>query len=163
MAITPVLWLIAFIIRFVLPQSFAKLATGMFLDWFAWAYDTERKPATALKGEITFHRDSIGTALTINAGTWIKTLPINGTVYRVKVTADTDFPVNAPSVRVPVEAEKTGTAYNLAAGYFTIMEEPVTRCDRSHQRQRLDHHSRRRPGRRRQPAAAAAQPVHGAG
>ncbi|GAA4649022.1 baseplate J/gp47 family protein [Kistimonas scapharcae] len=125
-AITPVLWLIAFIIRFVLPQSFAKLATDSFLDWFAWAYDTERKPATALKGEITFHRDSIGTALTINASTWIKTLPINGTVYRVKVTTDTDFPVNAPSARVPVEAEKTGTAYNLAAGYFTILEEPVT-------------------------------------
>ena len=124
-AIKPVIWLTAFTVRFVLPQSFAKLATGQYLDWFAWSHNTGRLPASRLQGELLFERDTVDQLLTIPADTWIRTPPIHGHVYRVRVTADTDFPVNVSQIRVPVEAEQAGAAWNLAAGYFTTLETPI--------------------------------------
>lgn len=127
-AITPALWFVKFAISVLLPNQFIKTATGEFLDLLAWAYgdDMARKKATKAKGLIQFNRDSVGTALTIPAGTWIKTAPINGVVYRVKTTKESAFGVNDFSLMVEVEAEKTGLAYNLAGGYYIILAEPIT-------------------------------------
>ena len=125
-ATTPVLWLLAFTVKFVVPNSFAKLAKGVFLDWFAWGQDLERFEAQKLLGVITFNRKTIGTELVIPKNTIIKTPIINGAVYRVFTLEEQVIPASAYNLDVEVEAEKEGTAYNLAAGYFTILEEPIT-------------------------------------
>lgn len=127
-AVTPALWFIQFLIKFILPNQFIKTASGQFLDLLAWAYgdDMARKQAKKLKGNIAFYRDSIGVALTIPKGTWIQTAPINGVVYRVQTTQEMVFGVNDYSLQVPVVAEHEGLAYNLASGYFIVLPEPIT-------------------------------------
>lgn len=127
-AIEPALWFVKFAIATLLPNQFIKTAKGEFLDLLAWAYgdDMERKKKTKAKGFIQFNRDSVGTVLTIPAGIWIKTAPINGVVYRVKTTKEMAFGVNDFSLLVEVEAENTGLAYNLAGGYYIILVEPIT-------------------------------------
>lgn len=122
----PVFWLIVFIIRVIMVNYFVKTATGAFLDLIAYGYDIERKTATKAQGVLTFSRDSIGQPLTIPANTVVKTLSINGNVYRVIVTADTDFETDSYTVSVPVEAVETGSAYNLASDYYIILEEEIS-------------------------------------
>lgn len=125
-AIAPAMWLVNFVVREVMPNMFVKTAIGMFLDLLGWMYGIDRKQATKLKGLIKFSRDSIGSTLEIAAGTWIQTARINGVVYRVRVTESTSFGANDYHVSVPVEAESTGAAYNLANGYFIVLPVPIT-------------------------------------
>jgi uncharacterized phage protein gp47/JayE len=125
-AVVPVLWLIEFIIKTIIPNQFVKTASGRFLDVLAWGYGLERKPQTTATGIVTFSRDSIGTTLTIAAGTIIKTAPINGVVYKLLSTKEMAFGVNDFDLLVTVQAEKPGLAYNLAAGYFIILDTPIS-------------------------------------
>lgn len=124
--VTPVLWLIEYVIRVVMPSLYVKTAEGSALDLRGWVYDTERKPATTLSGVITFIRASVNTAVTIPAGTIIKSAPIDGTVYSVITTTETEFTDGQLSAEVPVQAAAEGSAYNLAPNYITILDEPIT-------------------------------------
>jgi len=123
--ITPVLWLQELLVTGLMPNMFVRYAVDAFLDLLGDAVDLTRKEAVLTKGMLTFERDNTASPLIIPADTWIETVPISGTVYRVRVTADTAFPNGATSVQVPVEAEYAGVAYNLAAGYLTITPVPV--------------------------------------
>lgn len=122
---TPVLWLLAYLVRHLMPQTFVKLATGSMLELLAWTFDIERKPAAKLTGTLTFTRASSSGALMVAKGTWVRTVAINGTTYRVRVTADSSFADGETTLQAPVEAELAGSAYNLAGGYFTVLEEPI--------------------------------------
>ncbi len=64
-----------------------------------------------------------------NINTPVKTVAINGTSYQVSTTAVAGLTETDTSVTVAVVAEHPGSAYNLAAGYFTILEQPVTGVD----------------------------------
>lgn len=122
----PVLWLINFLIETVLPNAFLKTAV---FDWavelLADAVNLTRKDETFTIGQITFTRGEIGTSVTIPKDTIIQTATLNGKVYQVKVTETTNFLAGLSTVRVPVKAVEAGAAFNLAAGYYSILPEPL--------------------------------------
>ena len=124
-AVTPFAWIVAFLIRQVMPQSYVKTATGSYLDLIAYGYGLERKQAAKAEGIITFVRDSTGQPLTVPAGTLIRTITINGTVYRMIAKSSISFDLNSTTLEVPVIAENEGAAYNLAEGYYSILETPI--------------------------------------
>ncbi|WP_289283296.1 baseplate J/gp47 family protein, partial [Methylophaga sp. UBA5088] len=122
----PVLWLINFLIETVLPNAFLKTAV---FDWavelLADAVNLTRKDETFTTGEITFTRGEIGTSVTIPKDTIVQTPTLNGKVYQVKVTQATSFLSGLSTVRVPVKAVEAGSAFNLAAGYYSILPVPM--------------------------------------
>lgn len=125
-AVNPVQQIINFLITHIMPNLFIKTATGQYLDMHGEARDVYRKDEQVLEGKITFTRDSIGSTLDIPAETWIRTAPINGKTYRVKTVADAQLTDTEYSKEINVIAETTGAGYNLAAGYFVVLEEPIT-------------------------------------
>jgi len=122
---TPALWLISFVATTVLPNTFVKHATGAFLDLLADAVNLIRKPAVAALGLITFTRGDVGQAVTIPVDTIIKTATLNGKIYKLKTTAETSFLAGEATVDVPVVAIEVGADFNLATGYYSILEEPI--------------------------------------
>jgi uncharacterized phage protein gp47/JayE len=121
----PVLWLVKFMADTVLPNSFVKSATGVWLELLAWAVNLTRKAAGFAKGKITFTRADVGAAYTIPAGTVIQTASINGFVYEMITDADTAFAPGQATVDVNCTAAATGDAYNLAVGYYSILKVPI--------------------------------------
>jgi len=122
---TPALWLISFVATTVLPNTFVKYATGAFLDLLADAVNLVRKPAVAALGLITFTRGDVGQAVTIPVDTIIKTATLNGKVYKLKTTVETSFLAGEATVDVPVTAVEVGADFNLATGYYSILEKPI--------------------------------------
>lgn len=115
---SPAKWLIQFLYRHVMPNMYVRTASGTYLDLLAWAYDVERKPAVRAKGMITFSRANLAQAQHIPAGTCVRTIPINGTIYRMYTDADAVIPAGEESIEVECTAENSGSGYNLAAGYY---------------------------------------------
>ena len=61
----------------------------------------------------------------IPAGTRVRTIPINGNIYRMLPLADTVMATGQSTVSVAAIAENTGAAYNLGATYYSIMDSDV--------------------------------------
>ena len=123
---TPVLWLTDTLANTVLPNAFVKTATGTFLDLLAWAVNLERKPATKAAGVVRFTRSNTALAITVPAGTVVETPSINGVVYRLITQQDATFVGSNATLDVSTQAEAVGAAYNLAAGYYNILPDPIT-------------------------------------
>jgi uncharacterized phage protein gp47/JayE len=121
----PVLWLINFMAVTVFPNSFVLTASGVFLDLLANAVNLERKVASQARGKITFSREDINAAYTIIAGTIVQTAEINGIVYEMITDADTAFEAGQATLEVACTAAAVGEDYNLAAGYYSILKEPI--------------------------------------
>lgn len=119
-ATKPVKFLTAFLVRRVMPNLYAKTATGAMLDIIAWAYDLTRKSGVKACGELLFTRNATTGAIAIPAGSSIRTVAINGNIYRVKTLAEAVIAAGEASARVAVEAEAAGEAYNLGAGYYSL-------------------------------------------
>jgi baseplate J-like protein len=120
--IEPVYWLIAFMIRYVMPNAYVKTASGLYLDLLAYAYDITRKPAVTAEASLTFTRATLDTPESIETGTIVRTVTINGTQYRLTTTAAVEFPVDALEITVPAIAESSGADYNLGVGYYSILD-----------------------------------------
>lgn len=121
----PALWLITFLVGTALPNTFVKYANGVFLELLADAVNLTRKLAVFARGTITFTRDDVGQDVVINVDTVIKTASLNGKVFKLKTTAETNFLPGLATVEVPVIAVEEGADFNLATGYFTVLEEPI--------------------------------------
>ena len=121
----PCKWLVELLVKTALPNTFLKTATGIWLDIFAWGVDLKRKEATAARGMLQFTRTNSVGALTIPAGTVIETPAISGYVYRLLTTEEVTAADGELVFNVPVKAEKTGAAYNLGPGYYSILPRPV--------------------------------------
>ncbi len=121
----PVQWIIVLLVNEVLPNSYLKTASGVFLDMLAWAVDVTRKQAVKALGNIQFSRLDVLGELQIPVGTVVQTVAINGKVYRVVTTEAGTMADGVSSVSVPVEAFDTGDGYNLSAGYYSILLEPI--------------------------------------
>ncbi|MBL4761398.1 MAG: baseplate J/gp47 family protein [Gammaproteobacteria bacterium] len=121
----PVQWLVALLINQVLPNSYVKTASGVFLDMLAWAVNVTRKLAVKAVGNIEFTRLDASGELQIPIGAVVQSVEINGKVYRVVTTEAVTMTDGALSVGVPVEAVDTGDGYNLSAGYYSILVEPI--------------------------------------
>lgn len=125
--ITPALWLIRTLLAgHVLPNTFAATATDAYLDLKAWDVDLTRKAAQKTRGVIHFVKVNPGEAITIPADIWVTTERINGTIYRVKPLQAVVSPAGEAVAKVVCEAEFTGSAWNLAPGYYNLLSEPVT-------------------------------------
>lgn len=121
----PAFWLIQLMITTVMPNSFVKYATGIFLELLADAVNLTRKAAVKAQGVVTFTRIDVASAVTIPAGTIIQTATLNGKIYQVKTLAESSFTAGAISTDVQVEAVEAGSAFNLATGYFSILPVPI--------------------------------------
>lgn len=121
----PVKWLIDFTADTVLPNFFVKTASGEFLDLLAWAVDIERKQATTAQGNLLFTRNNSAGTLEIPAGTRVQTAPINGHVYELVTLKDQTFNEGELTLLVEAKATTSGSAYNLAPGYYCVLPEPI--------------------------------------
>lgn len=120
--IEPVYWLVAFMIRFVMPNAYVKTASGFYLNLLAYSYDITRKPAKTAEASLTFSRETLDTPASIEIGTVVRTLTINGKQYRLTTTETVYFPVDAYEITVPAIAEEFGADYNLGVGYYSILD-----------------------------------------
>ncbi len=121
----PAMWVVQFLINNLLPNSFIKTAKGTFLDILAWGLNLKRKKAVKAEGVLTFTRERADTAITIPAGTYVHSRPINNTVYELMTTEDTAFPDTKLSVDAKSKAVQPGQRYNLAPGYYSVLPNPI--------------------------------------
>ena len=117
----PGIWVTRFLVENLLPNTFVKTASGVFLDILAWSMNLERKTAIKAAGLITFTRESVDTAVTIPAGIRIQSTPINGQVFQLITLAEATVPDGKLTIDVPCEASKPGQSHNLAPGYYSIL------------------------------------------
>ncbi|MDZ7428991.1 baseplate J/gp47 family protein [Serratia sp. IR-2025] len=117
----PVIWLKDILVNVVMANMYLATASGAYLDLFAWAVNLSRKDPTFTQGAITFFKADPTLLITIPAGTVIQTERIDDKVYRVMTVAEVVIPAGAASQAIAVKAEQSGTAYNLAPGYFRIL------------------------------------------
>ncbi|WP_176013047.1 baseplate J/gp47 family protein [Victivallis sp. Marseille-Q1083] len=117
-----------YLVTAAVPGFYVKTATGAALDLHAWLHGLTRKPAVKMTGKITFSRaaGAVG-PVEIPAGTRVRTIAVNGTIYRVATTAAAVIAEDAETAVVPVEAEAAGSGYNLGAGYYSILDSDVPR------------------------------------
>ncbi|EBQ2670937.1 hypothetical protein A9302_02275 [Salmonella enterica] len=125
MVVTPYLWIVDTLINNVLRNLFLMTASGPFVDLFAAALRLTRKDATRATGNITFIKAGPDTSVTVPAGTVIQTERINGVIYAVKTTQQVVIPAGTAQARVSATATDSGTAFNLAPGYYQILPEAV--------------------------------------
>lgn len=121
----PVLWLIQFILKNVLPNFFVKTAVDAWLDMLAWAVNVERKASTKAQGALLFTRSSAAGELEVPAGTRVQSAAINGHVYELITALPGTFADGESQLRIPVQAIEAGSGYNLAPGYYAILPVPV--------------------------------------
>ncbi|CVG94301.1 baseplate J/gp47 family protein [Serratia marcescens] len=117
----PVIWLKDILVNVVMANMYLATALGAYLDLFAWAVNLSRKDPTFTQGAITFFKADPTLLITIPAGTVIQTERIDDKVYRVMTVAEVVIPAGTASQAIAVKAEQSGTAYNLAPGYFRIL------------------------------------------
>jgi uncharacterized phage protein gp47/JayE len=121
----PAHWLVTLLIEHVLPNSFLRFAEDVYLDVYAWGVNITRKGSARLRGRVIFTRAGNTGELSIPAGTFIETPPINGRVFRVK-TLEAGVIANGESdIEIPVEGEEDGEAWNLGPGYYSILSRPI--------------------------------------
>lgn len=123
--IKPYIWIRDVFIETVLMNMFLMTASGTFLDLFANAVNLERKPATLATGEILFTKTNKNQSVVVPAGSIVSSPEINGVTYQLKTTQACSIPAGIESVRVPVVAVGTGENYNLAAGYYRYLVNPI--------------------------------------
>lgn len=122
----PVMWLKDALVSTVLANMFVATASGNMLRLLAWAVNITPKPASAAEGVIRFFKEDAKSVVTVKAGTIVQTERINGTVYELATTQDVVIASGAASALLPVKARGTGSAFNLAPGYYRILPVAVS-------------------------------------
>lgn len=120
------LWLVNLLVEHVLPNSFLRYASGLYLDIYAWGVHLTRKGAVAARGRVVFTRSGSSGQAKIPAGTVIQSPPLNGAVYRVATLEDAWFTEGQSALEVDVQAVDVGEAYNLGPGYYAILPVPIS-------------------------------------
>ncbi|ARC92810.1 hypothetical protein B6A42_13090 [Vibrio coralliilyticus] len=125
--VSPVYWLITTLLaKHVLPNMFVATAVRWALELKAWELDVEPKPAVKMQGHITLTKANNADESTIAAGSIIQSPPIDGVVYRVLVINETVIAAGEATGKVLCEAEFEGQAFNLSAGYYSIIPEEIS-------------------------------------
>ena len=105
----------------IINNGYIKHAEGDWLEIKAADVGKARKEAVRAKGYITIYREDYVNALQITKGHIFKTKPdVNGVELKYYVTDETVIPAGEQTGKVLVEAEQTGTAYNLPADKITV-------------------------------------------
>ena len=119
------MYLINYLAASVMPNLFAKTATGEWLKRHAEDVDLEYKTKQKAEGLIKFVRTDTSDELPVNKETIIQTPEISGRIYQVMTTVDAVFSPTEAEILIPVEALEAGEAYNLASGYYTVLVSDV--------------------------------------
>ncbi|MCM1161486.1 MAG: baseplate J/gp47 family protein [Roseburia sp.] len=107
--------------RTVINNLFIKHADEDWLEIKAPDFGKARKEAVKAQGYVTVYRNEYQNALQITKGHMFKTLPdVNGKELKYYVLETTVIGAGEESGRVLVEAEESGTSYNLSSGKITI-------------------------------------------
>lgn len=107
--------------RTVINNLFIKHADEDWLEIKAPDFGKVRKEAVKAQGYITVYRNEYQNALQITKGHMFKTLPdVNGKELKYYVLETTVIGAGEESGRVLVEAEESGTSYNLPSGKITM-------------------------------------------
>lgn len=107
--------------RTILNSCFIRHADGDWLKIKAADYSKQQKPATTTKGYISIYRDDYENALKVTRGHCFKTEPdVAGKELKFYCIEDTVIDAGEQVGKVLVEAEASGTYYNLAPGKITI-------------------------------------------
>ncbi|MFA0810854.1 baseplate J/gp47 family protein [Microbulbifer epialgicus] len=121
LVIKAVMWLINAQIKAVMPQMYVKTASGPFLELKADGVNLEPKKKGKARGFVQFTRADSSGSLDVAQNTAIQSPVINGRVYTLRTTEKVMFTDGMDTVLAPVEAEEAGSAYNLAAGYYSVL------------------------------------------
>jgi uncharacterized phage protein gp47/JayE len=125
--IKPAMWIInTLLANHVLPNAFAATATGIYLELKAWDVDLERKQATHTRGLVAFFKEKPENPVVVNKGAIIETDSIDGIRYRLAVVDDVVIAQGNKSGLVLCEALGSGAAFNLPAGYYSILPDGVS-------------------------------------
>jgi len=112
------LW--TFLREVIVPNMFVVSARGKWLDLHAQTFGITRKPAKKTKGIVVFRRTGEGN-IRIPKGFVVRTKPtIFGDSLRFITVEEKMLPEGVNEVQVLVEAEKEGSAYNVAP--YTIRD-----------------------------------------
>ncbi|ENU7736825.1 baseplate J/gp47 family protein [Salmonella enterica] len=125
LVIKPYMWIVDTLINNVLHNLFLMTAVDPFVDLFAAALKLTRKEATRAVGKITFTKNNPDNSVTVPAGTLIQTERINGIIYNVATTEQVIIPAGTQSALIDVTATDSGTAFNLAPGYYQILPKAI--------------------------------------
>lgn len=121
----PYMWIVDTLVNNVLRNLFLLTAAGPFVDLFAAALRLKRKDATHAAGKITFTKSEPGSSIIIPAGTVIQTERINGVIYSVVTREQATIPAGTKSALIDVTAADSGSAFNLAPGYYQILPKAI--------------------------------------
>ncbi len=119
------LWLIDLVIVHVLPQSYAKTATGEMLKKKAWDVGVIPKTKVKARGNIRFTRTNSVGALTVVKNSTVQSEKINGATYSLKTVDDVVIEDGVISELILTEAVSEGADYNLSAGFYTVLPESI--------------------------------------
>lgn len=109
------------LLRMLLQQMFISTATGKWLELRAEDFSKTRKTARKTQGDITVYALPEHQTVTIPKASVFKTRKdINGNELKFFSLEDVVLPDTASSVSVPIEAEKTGSDYNVPAGQIIL-------------------------------------------
>ncbi|EBB1063605.1 hypothetical protein CH113_01535 [Salmonella enterica] len=125
LVIKPYMWIVDTLINNVLRNLFLQTAVGPFVDLFAAALKLTRKEATRAVGKITFTKNNPDNSVTVPTGTLIQTERINGIIYTVATSEQVIIPAGTQSALIDVTATDSGTAFNLAPGYYQILPKAI--------------------------------------
>lgn len=107
--------------RTILNSCFTCHAEGEWMILKAADYGAFQKPAVKAQGFITIYRNDFEEPLLVSKGHMFKTLPdLNGRELKYYVKEDTLIDAGSETGRVLVEAEKTGTDFNVSAGKISV-------------------------------------------
>ena len=107
--------------RKIISNSFVRYADEDWLEVKAADFGKYRKAAVKAQGYITIYRNECENALPISIGHMFKTLPdVNGVELKYYVVVPTVIPENESVGKVLVEAEESGTKYNLKPNQITV-------------------------------------------
>ncbi|EFK6634694.1 hypothetical protein AT335_002266 [Escherichia coli] len=125
LVITPYVWIVDTLADNVLHNLFLMTARGPFVDLFAAALKLTRKEATRAIGKIIFTKNNQNDSVTVPAGTLIQTERINGVIYSMATREQVIIPAGTQSTLIDVIATDSGTAFNLAPGYYQILPKAI--------------------------------------
>lgn len=107
--------------RTMINSLFINHADGDWLEIKAADFGKIRKEAVKAQGYVTIYRNEYENALQITKGHMFKTLPdVNGKELKFYVLETTVIGAGEESGRVLVEAEESGTSYNVSSGKITV-------------------------------------------
>ena len=107
--------------RTIVNSCFIKHAEGDWLKIKAADYSKQQKETKAARGYVSIYRSEYNNALQVTKGHCFKTEPdAGGNELKFYCCENTVIDAGEPVGRVLVEAEATGTYYNIAPGRITI-------------------------------------------